>query len=70
MIRQLLVENGMSHNDLAMKLGVDRTTVVKWLGGRVPIPDRRKVAIAKALGVDSRTIFPDPIEVPVEISQE
>jgi transcriptional regulator with XRE-family HTH domain len=59
MIDRLLIDKRMTRKDLADKIGAKKQHVSMWLNGKVPIPERHMVAIAKALGVDSRVIFPD-----------
>jgi transcriptional regulator with XRE-family HTH domain len=59
MIDRLLVQKNMQRKDLAEKVGVTKAAVSMWLNGKYPIPEKYMIAIARALGVDSRMIFPD-----------
>jgi len=44
---------------LARSIKVHQSLVSKWLSGAVEPPIDRKIQIAKAIGVDSRLIFPE-----------
>lgn len=45
LLRRLYVEQGMSQAEVAVALGVQRETVVRWMGAcGIPTRDRRKVA--------------------------
>lgn len=46
-------------SDLARALEVDQSMVSKWITGAKEPPLERKIAIARAIGVDSRQIFPE-----------
>jgi transcriptional regulator with XRE-family HTH domain len=59
MIDRLLVQKNMHRKDLAEKVGVTKAAVSQWLNGKYRIPEKYMIAIARALGVDSRMIFPD-----------
>jgi len=45
--------------DLAKLIGVDQSLISKWLAGTTEPPLERKIQLAKALGVDSRMLFPE-----------
>ena len=49
-IRELRKDRGMSLDDLARKIGTNRSTVMRYESGRIdPIPALRLVALAQAL---------------------
>ena len=50
---------GRNDADFAKALGVDHTLVSKWINGVVEPPIKRKIQIARTLGVDSRILFPE-----------
>ena len=45
--------------DLARALEIDQSLLSKWLSGVLEPPIERKIQVAKALGVDSRLIWPE-----------
>lgn len=45
--------------DLAEMMSVDKSLISKWLSGTAEPPLERKIQLAKALGIDSRMIFPE-----------
>lgn len=62
-LKIFLIENWYPRNrtdsDLAESLGVDGSLVSKWLSGAIDPPIERKIQLARALGVDSRMLFPE-----------
>lgn len=56
---QLWYSRGRTDSDLARSIKVHQSLVSKWLSGAVEPPIDRKIQIAKAIGVDSRLIFPE-----------
>lgn len=50
---------GKNNSDLARILEVDPSLVSKWLSGVAEPTFEKKIAIARALLVDSRIIFPE-----------
>ncbi|MDQ6776776.1 MAG: hypothetical protein M3071_11310 [Actinomycetota bacterium] len=53
-----MTDAGMQIDDLAQLTGVDFKTVHRWLGGRTPY-SRHRASIAKALGTDERSLWPE-----------
>jgi len=58
LIREWYPKN-RTDSDLAKTLNVDQTLISKWLNGVIEPPLERKIELAKALGVDSRLLFPE-----------
>lgn len=51
-IDEQLIDNGMNNNQLADKIGMNRSAVGNWRNGKVAAPDPERVrAVAEALGV-------------------
>lgn len=50
---------GNTDSDLARALGVEKTSVCRWVNGEREPSLERKIAIGRVLGVDSRLIFPE-----------
>lgn len=42
---------GMSQRDVAIAVGVDRTTVARWEARTAPVADKHKLALAALFGV-------------------
>jgi transcriptional regulator with XRE-family HTH domain len=57
-LRAAMTNAGIHINDLAELARVDAKTVQRWLGGRQPY-SRHRQAIAKALGTDERSLWPE-----------
>lgn len=58
-----LLEAGRTPARLAEELGIDEKTVQRWLAGRCRPSPRHQYAVATALGVDRRDLWPDPVAV-------
>ena len=57
-IRGIRVAHGMTQGTLAEQVGVTKATVSRWEAGLIAPRDAMKVAIAEALNVDVRVLFP------------
>lgn len=56
-LRKLRIEKGLSQQELADKVYVTRSSVVRWETG-IRLPDTAMISrLAKALGVDVHTLF-------------
>ena len=66
-------ERGITQQELADRIGVNRETVSKYESGKVDIPFSKLVAIQKALDVQlirEGQATPKPVKIPVEVSVE
>lgn len=59
LIRERLEELERNQAWLARKIGVDISTVYRWLTEERPVPDRRLPAIAAVLGVPEDLLRPE-----------
>jgi len=59
-----LLEAGLTPARLAEVLGIDEKTVQRWLAGRCRPYPPHQYAVATALRVDRRNLFPDPVAGP------
>lgn len=57
-IRSVRTARGWTQAELAMKLGVNTSTVCRWESGATAPRDTHKVDVATALGADVRSLFP------------
>jgi transcriptional regulator with XRE-family HTH domain len=67
-LRAAMNEAGMNAEDLARHAGVDAKTVQRWLSGRTPY-SRHRVTIARALGTDERSLWPE-VDVPAVAGED
>lgn len=54
---------GLSLDDLAVPLGVNKTTVMRWESGSHPIPLKRLAAVEKLTGIPKKKLRPDLVEM-------
>lgn len=54
---------GLSLDDIAAPLGVNKTTVMRWEAGSHPIPLKRLAAVAKLTGIPKKKLRPDLVEM-------
>lgn len=59
-LRAVLLERGHTPDGFAREMDVDRKTVDRWVGGRVPYR-RHRYRIATLLGVDEAYLWPDAL---------
>ena len=57
-LQDLIASQGMSQADFARKISVDRAYINRVLRGKTIPPREMMIKISKALGVDSRVIWP------------
>jgi transcriptional regulator with XRE-family HTH domain len=67
-LRAAMTSAGIHIDDLAEIARVDAKTVQRWIGGRMPY-SRHRQAIAKALGTDERSLWPE-LKVPTPAGED
>lgn len=65
-----LLEAGFTPARLAEQLGIDEKTVQRWLAGRCRPYLRHQYAVATALRVDRRDLWPDPVAAPGAVGND
>jgi hypothetical protein len=60
-LRRALASVGLTHADVAARLGVDPKTVERWCTGRVPYPSNR-AALADLTGWPEHDLWPDAVQ--------
>jgi transcriptional regulator with XRE-family HTH domain len=56
-LRAALLQRGVTPDELAEAVGVDRKTIERWIGGRKPYP-RLRYEAARKLGMDEAYLWP------------
>ena len=56
-LRAALLQRGVTPDDLADHVGVDRKTIERWIGGRVPYR-RHRYKVATRLGIEEAYLWP------------
>jgi transcriptional regulator with XRE-family HTH domain len=58
-IAQYRKANGETMKSLGEKLGVDKTTILRWESGSHPVPTKRLLDLEKATGIPRWVLRPD-----------
>lgn len=59
LLRRLIKDKYVTITNFANKVGISRVNVSKFCNNKLQPSENEKIRIAKGLGMDSRTLFPE-----------